>query len=108
MRYALFADRHDLPEHSGALYTGFNFETFQPETNETIWRQALGDRDCEVIVTGLTMALTHFIDAWHTRRLQHLYNQVGSGYGTEAYWDGSITLLHYNRATNAYVPQRIF
>lgn len=95
--YCLFAGRHELPENLGAICNGFNFETFQVEKSP-LWKEAVVCPNCEIIVTGLTAALTQFISAWVNVNIRDNY----------ASSEKSLTLLHYNNETKGYVMQQVF
>ena len=98
MRYSLFDGRHELPENVGAICSGFNFSTFTVEKTE-LWDKALYDNDCEIIVTGLTPALTQFIS-------EYVF-QTDGFYNRREIYTLRLTLLHFNSATKEYVKQII-
>jgi len=95
--YCLFAGRHELPENSGAICEKFNFETFQVEKSP-LWKEAAICQNCEIIVTGLTAALTQFISEWVNVNIRDNY----------ASREKSLALLHYNAETREYITQDIF
>lgn len=94
--YCLF-NRHALPENLGAICEEFDFETFQVQKSE-LWKDAVLAENCEIIVTGLTPALTQFISAWANVNIRDNYNNS----------EKSLTLLHYNAETKGYVSQEVF
>lgn len=102
--FALFLDRHELPENLGAICEGFDFETFQVKKSP-LWQKAVLCEDCEIYTTGLTPALTQFISEWVKQNLH-----IGqSEYSGETYvQENRLCLLHYNSKTKEYVRQVIF
>lgn len=94
--YCLFEGRHDLPNNKGALFTGFNFLTFEPEKSEnfeTAVSEYSRGHDLTVIVTGLTPALTWF--------LSYLIRETDSD-------RGELILLHFDRDTQEYIGQKMW
>jgi len=94
--YCLF-NRHELPANLGAICEKFNFDNFQVEKS-ALWKEAVICEKCEIIVTGLTPALTQFISAWANVNIRDNYNNS----------EKSLTLLHYNAETKGYVSQEVF
>lgn len=103
--FCLF-NRHELPENLGAICNDFNFETFAAEKSP-LWEQAANTENCEIIVTGLTPALTEFISEWAKRNIY--VGQIEYGGETLPHIENNkLVLLHYNNKTNSYVRQAIF
>jgi hypothetical protein len=94
--YCLF-NRHELPANLGAICEGFDFQTFEVKKSP-FWKDAVLAENCEIIVTGLTPALTQFISAWVNVHIRDNYESS----------EKSLTLLHYNAETKAYVSQQMF
>lgn len=95
--FCLFEGRHPLPENEGALCSDFDFAEFSP-VKSPLWDEALkeiaeGD-PIQIIVTGLTPALTTF-----------LKDVASIDDGALISNSGYLTLLHYNSQTGEYVAQ---
>ncbi len=86
-RYVLFSARHEVPINLGHLCDNFDFSKFEVIKSE-FWQKAINDSEIELIVTGLTPALTQFI--------------------SEKIGNGSLILLHFNKESNNYISQKIF
>jgi hypothetical protein len=111
MKVALF-DRHSLPENDGAICTGFDFESFSA-VKSPLWDTCIDyltefennydHRELEVIVTGLTPALTQFLAELTQKFMEKTYEGVWlAGYSRK------LKLLHFNAVTSQYVTQEFF
>jgi hypothetical protein len=92
--YCLFSGRHKLPENQGPLFLEFDFKEFRGVKTSQYFDaiQKIGSGEIvEVIVTGLTPALTEFIADMIT------FNK-----------EGSLNLLHYTSQTESYNRQKVF
>lgn len=104
-KYALFEGRHQLPENEGAICQSFDFVSKSVVKTE-LWDKAIDDKECMLLVTGLTPALTQFISEYKSR---NTYAIIGR---SPEYPDGLtdcpvITLLHFDSATNTYWQQDV-
>lgn len=103
--FCLFKGRHELPANSGPICIDFDFATMKAVPT-LLWDAAINQiwsgNPVNLLVTGLTPALTDFIAACN-----HV-PQLESGIVLELSDRGSLNLLHYNRVTNSYVPQKIW
>ena len=101
MTYCLFAGRHELPQNIGAICTDFDFSTMQTVQSD-LWEQSLQDiidgKNVEILVTGITPALTEYLSAVLSIR------NAANNYGIDLL--GTLSLLHFNNATKEYVPQK--
>lgn len=96
VKYSLFEGRHKLPDNEGALFSDFNFVSFEGVKTEKYHLALLNlVKGIKVVlyVTGLTPALTEFI--------KDAFDNKAEGYG-------SLVLMHYNSKTEKYIKQRMF
>ena len=105
--FCLFDGRHELPENSGAIASGFDFETKKP-IKTALWYaalMALTKGGCRIIVTGLTPVLTDFIreavGVTHYRG-----SDVYAKHDTSR--SESLVLLHFDSQKKEYWEQKIF
>ena len=86
--YCLFSGRHEMPENSGELFSGFDFDTMSGVKTDN-YETAMASGCFNLYVTGLTPAA-----------LQVVMEAKEKGV--------TIRLLHYNRDTGGYVAQWCF
>jgi hypothetical protein len=91
--FSLFDGRHPLPNNTGAIFSGFDFDRFAPIRSshyDTVVSLLTSGDSVSLYITGLTPALTDFLS-------------------TVAEIDGRgvLTLLHFNSGTSSYIA-RVF
>ncbi len=95
IKYSLFKGRHELPKNKGALFSDFNFKSFEgvkTENYHIALLELIQGNEVILYVTGLTPALTEF--------LKDAFKFYGVGFG-------SLVLMHYNSESGKYIKQII-
>jgi hypothetical protein len=104
-RYVLLDSRHEsVPVNRGPICEAYDFMNWRVIRTD-LWSESLSAiysrEDVELIVTGLTQALTEYLQAYTQMVITHMYLK-GDIYG----W-GKLTLLHYDKDSKLYIP-RVF
>jgi len=100
LEVGLCAGRHELKNSNGEIITNYifnapiedplNFEALETTSNGFIDNMEILT-EVKLYITGLTPALTSFLIRW-SKRMSHA--------------PVSLTLMHYNRDTGGYEPQK--
>ena len=100
--FCLFEGRHELPTNEGAICSSFDFTTKQV-VKSSLWKEAVNEPSCKLLVTGLTPALTEFISEWCDK---HTYNR-GDVYAQQDSCWATLILLHFDSQSGEYWEQRV-